>query len=978
MLPTRPPTLPDRYRIVRELGQGGMATVYLAEDAKHHRSVAIKVLRPELSAAIGTERFLQEIELTAGLQHPHILPLFDSGEADGLLYYVMPFVEGESLRDRRERVGRFPVPEALAIVGDVASALTWAHARGVIHRDIKPENILLSGGEALVADFGIALVVSNVDRERLTATGLSLGTPAYMSPEQIAGDRLVDGRSDVYSLACVLFELLVGEPPFTGSSMQSVLAQALVDEPRHPRALRPDVPPVIDAAIMRALAKEPAVRFATPKEFLAACEVSQPTPTSRRKLALGAVAAVALMAALIWPFWRRAQADSARASLPAIAELARDGRFVEAYELAVRAEQAIAGDTVLANLLDEVSDELTVTGDPAGASIHAQRVPNAGAAMTDSVLLGRTPLRGHRLARGDYRLSVRRAGLPVVERMASSALHRTIAPAAVARRIEISVPFGTADTIAVGMIPVPGGPYTVVSADLPIGLSVELRPYLIDRHEITNDQFREFVRSGAYATDRLWNESILTIAARARFVDRTGLPGPREWRSQEAPEGKGDHPVSGVSWHEARAYCALHRKRLPALHEWEKAARDGISSVSGVVMPWGHMSAAFATEWRANFGSSGTLPVGAMPFGISAYGVYAMAGNVKEWLANPVEDGFGVVGGSWQDPAYVYSRVGALRGESAMPSVGFRCARDLETGDAAVLSDAAPLRIAAPPRVYRPVDASTHRTLLDFYRYDRRVANARRTSVLETPDWTRERFWIDGVGGDSVLGYLYLPKNVEPPFQTLISVPSHASFFFEPVWQGVERDLGPHIKAGRAVMAVVFNGMIERPLPAGTVRPHASSVEFRDQMVRHATELRMGMDFLGTRMEIDTTRLAYIALSWGAGSRLPFAGVDDRYRAVVLIGAGIDERLQPTLPEAANFNFAPYLRVPTLMLHGRQDEEHPWTTRALPLWNLLREPKELVLIDGVGHQPPLEYRVPPINAFLDATLGPVRPKRPRE
>jgi dienelactone hydrolase len=184
--------------------------------------------------------------------------------------------------------------------------------------------------------------------------------------------------------------------------------------------------------------------------------------------------------------------------------------------------------------------------------------------------------------------------------------------------------------------------------------------------------------------------------------------------------------------------------------------------------------------------------------------------------------------------------------------------------------------------------------------------------------------------------------------------------------------MGAHIRAGRAVFAVVFDGMIERPLPPGTERPASHTVAFRDLMVLHATQLRMGMDYLETRADIDPARLAYFGSSWGAGSRLVFAAVDDRTRAVVLLGAGIDERVQPTLPEAANFNFAPYIRAPTLMVNGRQDEEHPWTTRAKPLWDILPEPKELVLIEGAGHHPPLELRAAPINDFLDRTLGPVR------
>ena len=259
--------LRDRYHIAREIGRGGMATVYLARDLRHDRPVALKVLNPELGAVLGVERFLGEIKVTAHLQHPNLLPLFDSGEANGLLFYVMPFVEGESLRARLERDKQLPIAEAVHIAVSVAGALDYAHAHGVVHRDLKPENILIQTGEPLVADFGIALAVSNAGGARVTQTGLSLGTPQYMSPEQATGDRTIDRRSDVYSLGAVLYEMLVGDPPHTGSTAQAIIAKVLTDKPRPVRAFRDSVPEHIADAVDVALSKLPADRFATAAEF---------------------------------------------------------------------------------------------------------------------------------------------------------------------------------------------------------------------------------------------------------------------------------------------------------------------------------------------------------------------------------------------------------------------------------------------------------------------------------------------------------------------------------------------------------------------------------------------------------------------------------------------------------------------------------------------------------------------------------------
>jgi serine/threonine-protein kinase len=262
--------LAERYRIERELGAGGMATVYLAEDLRHDRKVALKVLRTDLAAVIGAERFLQEIRTTANLQHPHILPLHDSGQVDGTVFYVMPYIEGESLRDRLNRDKQLPVEDALRFAREVADALGYAHERGIIHRDIKPENILLQRGHALVADFGIALAASRTGGSRMTETGLSLGTPHYMSPEQAMGERELGPRSDVYALGCVCYEMLCGEPPFTGPTPQAIVARVMTEPPRSLRSQRQTVPEHVEAAVLQALEKLPADRFGSAAEFAAA------------------------------------------------------------------------------------------------------------------------------------------------------------------------------------------------------------------------------------------------------------------------------------------------------------------------------------------------------------------------------------------------------------------------------------------------------------------------------------------------------------------------------------------------------------------------------------------------------------------------------------------------------------------------------------------------------------------------------------
>jgi len=296
--------LAGRYAIERELGHGGMATVYLAQDLKHHRPVAIKLLQPDLSDLLGRERFLREIEIAAGLQHPNILPLYDSGAAGELLYYVMPYVEGDSLRDRLARERQLPIDEALQITREVAEALSYAQSHGLVHRDIKPANILLSGGHAVVADFGVARAIAAAGGSQLTGPGLAVGTPAYMSPEQGSGRDTVDGRSDLYALGCVLYEMLAGDPPFTGATAQAIIARHMQDHPPSLRVVRPAVALAMEEVIECALEKVPADRYATASQFVAALEAARTGRIARRRwLTRGVVAALLVTGVVaLWHF----------------------------------------------------------------------------------------------------------------------------------------------------------------------------------------------------------------------------------------------------------------------------------------------------------------------------------------------------------------------------------------------------------------------------------------------------------------------------------------------------------------------------------------------------------------------------------------------------------------------------------------------------------------------------------------------------
>ena len=346
--------LGDRYRLDREVGQGGMATVYLAQDLKHNRRVALKVLRPELAAALGPERFVREVETVAQLQHPHILPLFDSGEADGFLYYVMPFVDGESLRQRLKREGRIPIHEAVRILREVVDALAHAHQNGIVHRDIKPDNVMLSGRHAVVTDFGVAKAVSAAGTDKLTTVGVALGTPTYMAPEQAMGETNLDQRADIYSVGALAYELLTGSPPFDKPTAQALLSAHVLEKPTPPAERRPDISPPLSDLVMRCLEKEKDARYQTAEEMLPALEVlgtpsggvtpthTRPLPATHRRPKRGplvpliAGAAVVVLALAGWLLFGRGGVDGGGGKIDQLAVLpiqdlsGKDQVFVDA------------------------------------------------------------------------------------------------------------------------------------------------------------------------------------------------------------------------------------------------------------------------------------------------------------------------------------------------------------------------------------------------------------------------------------------------------------------------------------------------------------------------------------------------------------------------------------------------------------------------------------------------------------------------
>jgi formylglycine-generating enzyme required for sulfatase activity len=568
--------------------------------------------------------------------------------------------------------------------------------------------------------------------------------------------------------------------------------------------------------------------------------------------------------------------------------------------------------------------------------------------------------------------------------------------------LQIDVKLFQVGTIPEGMVYVPGGDYKLVAWDRPTEETVPLDEFFIDECEVANREFKEFVDAGGYERPEFWKHPFLqhdpnTSEARELTWEEAmcalkepARGGPASWPNREFPAGKADHPVTNVTWYEAAAYAEFRGKQLPTIFQWEHAARGDARDrrwtvYAASMKPWGYTGLNQNIDDRANVmstrPSSGTAPVRSFEFGVSPYGCYHMVGNVAEWCLNPRPDGFTTTGGSWRDGPNLFSGVGEYPGFYSAPTLGFRCVRNAPgaTGDQggmpfAKKSDEVP--------VFEPLDEAAYRLLRSHYEYVRPPAkplDAKIIEDVETDVWRRIKIRYIGAEGQRTdvpaperlyaLAYLWLPKSARPPYQVLNYKPGGPSYQGLKVPQETEVVCGPFIHAGRAVFVAVIAGMRERDLPLDWVDPEPGTVAYRDMMVYDTVDQRRGLDYLATRDDVDMERIACMGLSMGGYDLITMA-VEERFRAVVLLAAGVSSQEGRTIEEANPVNFAPYIRGPKLMIHGRYDEGLPLRTRAEPLYRLLCDPKDLVVLD-TGHFPPLDQWVPKVEEFLDRTFGPV-------
>lgn len=979
------------YNIISKIGEGGMGIVYKAGDTKLKREVAIKFLPHSFNVSEKDKQKLKtEAQLTAALNHPNIAIVYSIEEFGDDTFIVMEYVKGKEIKDLFKTTSqrKIKLSEIINYAIQITEAINAAHEKGIIHGDIKSSNIMLTDdGRIKVMDFGLAHIHGDPN---ITKKGSTPGTTAYMSPEQLRGEE-VDFRSDIWSLGIVLFEMLTGQTPFQGNFDQAIIYSILHEKPKSLKKINPEILDELEQLVLQCLEKDPKKRIQSADELLkrlkeiqsnTSIKSSNKFSSSRLKISKAGlvvsaiIGAVLIVLAAFLPLKKLFNHVNVEGLTEQLDTLVNQKNYFAAFDLAKEYQNELKTDPLFKKLSLFIYDTLSITTEPEGAKIFLKRFdPSDQNSKDKGKYAGVTPIKNLMIARGDYLVTIEKDGYSTIQRIASS--YPIIKEFPVPKRgINLSAEMVKANEIDSNMVFVPGGEYKIVSWSLNYLPSVKLNDFHIDKYEVSNKDYKEFISAGGYLKKEFWKhpfikdgKEISWSEAMKLFVDRSQLSGPRSWINQEYPDGKGNYPVTDITWYEAAAYAEFRGKSLPTVYQWEKAARNGVINFQGMSLPWGIVYSMDNVQGRANFNGKGTEPVDKYEFGISAFGCYNMAGNVKEWCLNNSTNGYSITGGSWEDIYYVYGDFGSVPGFFSSGSVGFRCVKNILP----VENDPAALFINKNFQIptYKPVSESEYKKLLTYYNYDKLPLNAEVISREEKENWIEEKIEFDCPLGDRITGFLFLPKNVQEPFQTIVWDPHSAVYDLgAPANWTAEILFSGNIKAGRALFVLIPKGSPSRKWDYGELYPPVSKVLFRDRVIHWVTESRIGLDYLSTRNEIDMNKLAWIPTSHLTNG-LIVPAVDNRINSIILIACGIFPESNTSLPEVNPVNFASHYNKPTYFLYGKYDEAMPYNLLVLPFYKLLKNVKGVELVNS-GHIPPIEVRVPIINKWLDESLGPVK------
>ena len=942
-----------------------MGVIYSAEDTHLKRTVVLKFLAPELTRDAGArDRFMQEAEAASALDHPNICTIYDvDTAADGQLFIAMAYYDGETLKARLAR-GRLAVADAIEIAVQIARGLEKAHQAGIVHRDIKPANLMITrDGLVKILDFGVAKLR---DRTGLTRTGITVGTVAYMAPEQVRGGD-ADARADLWSLGVVLYEMLTGGSPFGADRDMAVIHNILYETPTPAARLRADIPADVATAVDRLMAKDPNHRYQTAAEVLQALTPYAPAATtvtrasallpapslfSRIIVAAAIVALVAAAGTIAWVVKRGSDERRVNALVAETTRLADADDDIAALASLEAIERLAPKDPRLPRLGDRIAIHRPIATVPDGVDVYLKPYAKPAAPWQR---LGRTPLRDVRVARGMFRWKLEKDGFDSIE---------VAGPAA--RTFPALAPRGTVPS---NTVLVRRGPLSLNLSGYNFTLQFPAGDYLIDKYEVTNKQFKAFVDAGGYAKREYWaprfekdGNTLSWTEATPILRDRTGRPGPSTWEVGRYPTGQDDFPVSGVSWYEADAFARFSGRSLPSVYHWVGAAGIG--------------QAAYVTP-LSNLAGKGPVAVGSFA-GLSAAGAFDMAGNVREWCANAVagtSDRY-ILGGSWADPPYALIQANAAAPFDRSEGNGFRLATYLDKPLPAVLTDPVPVarrnylaEHPAPDQVF-----AAYRSLFE---YDPRPLDAKVDARDDSnPDWIRERVSFRAAYGDErVPAYLFLPKHTQPPYEGIVYMPGAASLLAGK--SANLRDTLPYdyvVVSGRAVLYPIYAGTYERNTGQTSTWPQKTRA-YEEWMVKVSNDARRAVDYMQSRPDIRTNDIVYVATSWGAAVGTRTLALEPRFKAAVLLDGGFTQESK-VLPELDALNYVTRVTLPVLMINGNSDLIFPLETGQKPYFHFLGTPPEhkrhVVLTGGhyiIGQQRSQVVRE--VLDWLDRYLGPV-------